>query len=72
MAAEKIDTNSFASFIIESNTVLSQGTSKPFINSNQNKLSSASSSMFLVCLKNQHLIFLYKQLCNSLQLMMMI
>ena len=44
MAAEKIDTNSFASFISESNTVLSQGTSKPFINSNQNKLSSASSS----------------------------
>ena len=51
MAAEKIDTNSFASFISESNTVLSQGTSKPFINSNQNKLSSASSSIIFSLFK---------------------
>lgn len=44
MAAEKMATNSSASFINFSNSILSQSISNSLINSNQNKLSSAYSS----------------------------
>jgi len=44
IAAEKMDVNSLASFINFSNSILSHSISNSLINSNQNKLSSASSS----------------------------